>query len=223
MYADGVMHGAGTYFIPAEEALYEIEFVKGNPSGMGTLSEGSGRRKDFYEVDFDGKGSFAQGVQPVKKVKSRRADPKEALLPVCGMLAGPKGGPLGYDHCQPVSGELVWARPPRCDCMLFNAEECKGKVVVARRGGTDFNRKLMVVQEAGAVGLVVVGWDEKEEKYMRPICSLTMGPMEGPDLPEHLRELDVKIPVVYMLKKLERGLCEGASSFLHFDAKSPPG
>ena len=121
MYADGEMHGAGTYYIPADEAMYEIEFVKGNPCGMGTLVEGAQRSKELFEVDFDGNGSFAQGVQPVKKIKSRRTDPKEALLPVCGMLAGPKGGPLGYDHCAPVSGELIWARPPRCDCMLFNA------------------------------------------------------------------------------------------------------
>ena len=79
------------------------------------------------------------------------------------------------------------------------------------------------MQEAGAVGLVVVGWDEKEDKYMRPICSLTTGPVDAEDLGLGTVNLSVNLPVVYMLKKLEAGLHEGASSFLHFDAKSPPG
>ena len=85
------------------------------------------------------------------------------------------------------------------------------------------NCKLLIVQEAGAVGLVVVGWDEKEDKYMRPICSLTTGPVDAEDLALGTVNLSVNLPVVYMLKKLEAGLHEGASSFLHFDAKSPPG
>ena len=223
-YQDGLMHGEGSYYVPAEEALYSIEFANGKPSGAGTLVEGLGRDKRYYQVEFDGSTALSDGATPSRKVNSRRPEPNEALLPVCGMLAGPKGGPLGYDHCEPVSGELVWARPPRCDCELFNAAECKGKVVVARRGGTDFNRKLLVAQSAGAVGLIVVGWDEKEQKYMRPICSLTEGPVDGDDLPSHFaRDLRVEIPVVYMLKKLEAGLCEGAGCFMHFDAKSPPG
>jgi hypothetical protein len=140
------MHGDASYCIPAQDALYHIGFVDGNPSGAGTLTEGSGRSRVVYQVEFDGRKSFGTGAQPLRRVESRAKEATEALLPVCGMLAGAKGGPLGYDHCVPISGELIWARPPRCDCLLFNAAECKGKLVVARRGGTDFNRKLLIVQ-----------------------------------------------------------------------------
>ena len=37
-YVDGVMHGGGSYCIPAQDALYHIDFVDGNPSGTGTLT-----------------------------------------------------------------------------------------------------------------------------------------------------------------------------------------
>ena len=41
--------------------------------------------------------------------------------------------------------------------------------------------------------------------------SLTTGPQEGDDLPDDIRDLQVHIPVVYMLKKLEVGHARGVA------------
>mmetsp|Transcript_36753 Transcript_36753/g.57462 ORF Transcript_36753/g.57462 Transcript_36753/m.57462 type:complete len:329 (+) Transcript_36753:498-1484(+) len=144
------------------------------------------------------------------------------MITVCGMLAGGEGGPFTYEHCISVRGDLVWARPPRGDCYLFNADEVRGKIVVMRRGGVSFTRKVNVAQEAGAVGLVCVGWDTTEEKYKPPIMRITTGEVPGDDLPSP-RTLNVDIPCVYALQKLGPALQEGATAYLHFDAKSPPG
>jgi len=47
------MHGDASYCIPAQDALYHIGFVDGNPSGAGTLTEGSGRSRVVYQVEFE--------------------------------------------------------------------------------------------------------------------------------------------------------------------------
>ncbi|EKX54720.1 hypothetical protein GUITHDRAFT_99376 [Guillardia theta CCMP2712] len=215
VFKHGELNGRGTY-TRQSKSQFLIEFEEGKPVGKGEMYENFNSKKEMivYDVEFDGSGML-EDCAPTVKQRKRLPDYKEAMIPVCGMLSGPSGGPSSYDHIHPVSGELIWARPSRADYVLFNAEDCRGKIVLVRRGGTDFTRKLSAVQAAGgAICMVVVGFNPDEKKYQRPICCVHTGAVGGDDLPPELRSLECNIPVIYILKCLE---CEPLNT--HFKSR----
>jgi len=61
-----------------------------------------------------------------------------------------------------VSGKIVWSLPPFADQPLWNAAECRGKIVVAMRGPhppaptVDYCTKTYFCQQAGAIGVIFV-------------------------------------------------------------------
>ena len=52
--------------------------------------------------------------------------------------------------------EVVQCTPAEADAELVNAEQLKGRLAVARRGGCSFQEKTERVERAGARGLVIV-------------------------------------------------------------------
>ena len=55
--------------------------------------------------------------------------------------------------------EVVLCAPAKADADLVNAEQLKGRLAVARRGGCSFQEKTERVERAGARGLVIVNTD----------------------------------------------------------------
>lgn len=82
-----------------------------------------------------------------------------------------------YEHCEKsVTARLVWARPIFADQPLWNADDVRGKIVVAMRGprpparACGYSTKLYHCQNAGAVGAVFVDWDPDALFDVIPRC-----------------------------------------------------
>ena len=70
------------------------------------------------------------------------------------------------------------------------------------RGHIEFCRKYVMVREAGAAGLVVVGDDPAADKYHAPCPCIHTGAFLSPDLEPRLASVaHVEFPAVYVLKK----------------------
>jgi hypothetical protein len=123
-----------------------------------------------------------------------------------------------YKHLREVTGRLVWARPIHADQPLWNASECRGKIVAVLRGprapapACNYSVKLYHCQAAGAVGVVFVDWDPAGRFTVMP--RLENGPIypNGPSL-------TVGIPAFLTLYCYSGALQEGA---LHTMMVAPP-
>ncbi|XP_030377293.1 ER degradation-enhancing alpha-mannosidase-like protein 3 [Scaptodrosophila lebanonensis] len=87
-----------------------------------------------------------------------------------------------------VEGDIVMATPLRaCDAKLQNAEEVRGKIMVAERGDCTFVSKARLAQAAGATALIVCDNVPGSSGETQPMFAMSG---DGND--------DVHIPVVFM-------------------------
>ncbi|KAM8715821.1 hypothetical protein ACLKA7_002808 [Drosophila subpalustris] len=104
------------------------------------------------------------------------------------LMAGPSHFSPELIGEQFVEGDIVWARPLRaCDERLENAENLKGKIVVAERGDCTFVSKARLAQKAGAAALIVCDNVAGSSGEAQPMFAMSG---DGTD--------DVVIPVVFM-------------------------
>ena len=114
-----------------------------------------------------------------------------------------------FDHITTVTARLVWARPIYADQPLWNASECRGKIVVCMRGPRppappcNYSIKLFHCQNAGAAGVIFVDFDSFQKFTIVP--RVEDGPIyEGGPV------LKVRIPCMLTLTCYLGVLQEGA-------------
>ena len=123
-----------------------------------------------------------------------------------------------YKHLREVTARLVWARPIHADQPLWNADECRGKIVAVLRGprapapACNYSVKLFYCQDAGAVGVIFVDWDPTGRFTIMPRVE------NGPIFPGG-PSLTVGIPAMFTLYAYSGALQEGA---LHTMMVAPP-
>ena len=123
-------------------------------------------------------------------------------------------------HMQRVSASLVWARPRFADQPLWNAADVRGKIAVISRGPwppapeVSYAEKIYYCQEAGAVGVVVVDWENR--------FGTAPGASNGP-IWEGGPVLEMKIPVLVTPASMAGALQEGAIHTMLLMKKQPPG
>lgn len=114
-----------------------------------------------------------------------------------------------FDHMTTVTARLIWARPVHADQALWNAANCRGKIVACMRGPRspappcNYSIKLFHCQNAGAVGVIFVDYDS--------FSSFTYVPrVEDGPIYQGGPILRVQIPCMLTLNKLAGVLQEGA-------------
>jgi len=79
-----------------------------------------------------------------------------------------------FEHLKRVTARLVWARPIHADQPLWNAADCRGKIVAILRGPRPpappcgYGIKLMHAQNAGAAACIFVDWDPQGKFTLVP-------------------------------------------------------
>ncbi|CAM9179568.1 unnamed protein product [Chrysoparadoxa australica] len=76
-----------------------------------------------------------------------------------------------------VKGELVITVPNDCSDRLLNHRDLKGAIALVERGGVPLKEKILLVQEAGAAGVLIADDGQCAEDFMR--CGKTGGVQEG--------------------------------------------
>jgi hypothetical protein len=216
-FLDGEMTGFGRYIFP-DASEYRGDFKNALPrQGMFYPSQ---KQQDQTRrlVDY----SYL-GREPLWKLGSDQSlykDMPESPLPRfvwckadCLALVKSTRG-LGaehnsFAHMTNVTARLVWARPMYADQPLWNAAECRGKIVACMRGPPppappcNYSIKLFHCQNAGAVGVIYVDFDSFSKFAVVP--RVEDGPIYdgGPDL-------KVRIPCMLTLNSYLGVLQEGA-------------
>ena len=136
--------------------------------------------------------------------------------------SSPSQGPEAhsFDHIKAVTAQLVWARPIYADQPLWNASDCRGKIVAVLRGPSspappcNYSIKLFHAQNAGAVGVIFVDFDSFATFTVVP--RVEDGPIYagGPTL-------TVRIPCFSTLNYYSGVLQEGALHTMALMAKVP--
>jgi len=104
------------------------------------------------------------------------------------LMAGPSHFSPELIGDQFVEGDVMLAKPFRaCDEKLENADEAKGKILVAERGDCTFVSKARLAQKVGAVALIVCDNVPGSSGETQPMFAMSG---DGKD--------DVLIPVVFM-------------------------
>nr|XP_016936249.1 ER degradation-enhancing alpha-mannosidase-like protein 3 isoform X1 [Drosophila suzukii] len=104
------------------------------------------------------------------------------------LMAGPSHFSPELIGDQFVEGDVMLAKPFRaCDEKLENADEAKGKILVAERGDCTFVSKARLAQKVGAVALIVCDNVPSSSGETQPMFAMSG---DGKD--------DVLIPVVFM-------------------------
>jgi len=217
-FADGEMLGYGRYIF-ADGLEFRGDFKNGIP-GHGLLYPADDiRRLADYE--------YSSPETPLWNMLPHQLIHQEMIeMPVprfiwtkadclAAVKAVPGTGPDGHTflHISTVTAQLVWARPIYADQPLWNAAECRGKIVAILRGPKapappcNYSIKLYHAQEAGAVGVIFVDYDSFAAFTVVP--RVENGPIcrGGPILA-------VRIPCFLTLNKLAGVLQEGASHTL---------
>ena len=134
--------------------------------------------------------------------QSSNYDPRQSM-------SSSRAAAHNFNHIKRVTARLAWARPIHGDQPLWNAEECRGKIVVMMRGprrpspACGYTIKVYHAQNAGAVACLFVDYD--------PACIFTTVPRveTGPIYP-HGPNVSVSIPAFLALEKATGTLQEGA-------------
>ena len=219
-FCDGEMTGYGRYIWPSSgsaAAEYRGEFKQGLPA-VGFLypaQQDEPRRIADYE------GLCPQ--QPLWELQGLpHSDMKELPLPRflwakadCLAVVNAKTGvgPDGYSYkhvdTKGTTARLVWARPIFGDQPLWNASECRGKIVAIMRGPwspappCNYSIKLYHAQNAGAAAVIFVDFDSFAKFTVVPRLS------DGPIYPGG-PHLEVKIPCFLTLNYMSGVLQENA-------------
>ena len=163
-----LMNGEGTFFF-ANGDMLEGTFEQHKPKGPGVLTQlKTGKR---FNVEYDGTKKLSEGAEPT--VKTYIDDPMrlcvEHRVTITACSRGDKHEAFvgNYSHCKKsIDGKLAFCVPFRAHRPLENADQIRGKIAVVQRGTCSYGKKLRFVQEAGAIGMVVIGTDNLE-KYQQ--------------------------------------------------------
>jgi len=212
---DGEMTGYGRYIF-TDSSEYRGIFGNGLPlSGMLHPVPNEVRRLANYVTRFPGKPLWHLDVQ--ERLQEDMADvplpPFIFARTDCLALVNVTP-PLGsnshnFNHLKRVTARLTWARPIHGDQPLWNAEECRGKIVAIMRGPRppsppcSYGIKLYHAQNAGAVGVIFVDWDPDGQFTMVPRVESAQIYPGGPIL-------EASIPCFLALNKRTGALQQGA-------------
>ena len=224
-FSDGEMTGYGRYIFP-DCSEFRGDFVHALPgNGMYWPAHEDGVRrlanfalsspsKPLWELGQDQLMHEQMPELPLPKLLWAKADCLGCVNAVPGK--GPESH--DYKHLEHgVTARLVWARPIFCDQPLWNAEECRGKIVACLRGprspapSCNYSIKLFHAQNSGAAAVVFVDFENTSKFTTVP--RVENGPifLGGP-------HLQVRIPCFLMLNSEAGALQEGA---LHTMMLSP--
>lgn len=225
-WKNGEMEGEGR-FLFANGDSYSGQFAGHKPCGWGVFTtKATGERR---RVRYDGRLKFSENAQPVETTDPGPHTLDEfTKIMVTGVATGVKTDPPhkgDFSHCRGKVLEgvrLVHTVPFRAHRPLDNAEEVRGKIALAQRGYCSFSKKIRHCQEAGAVGLLIVGTDNNE-KYNQVFRVHEGDPRDDDVWPDDQvpPPIKVTIPVCYCLGRHEAQLPDGPIVSLHFLPNSP--
>ena len=230
-FDDGEMTGYGRYLFPDGGEFRGI-FARGMPQQGFYLPPNNDHRRitDYVDRmpntplwDMDNGALLHASMQdlPLPQYAWTKADG----MAITACRSNFQTGEIQKDfsHMKNVSARLVWARPIYADQPLWNADECRGKIVAIMRGPRpparpcSYNIKMFHAQNAGAVGVVVVDYDPDGRFSVVPRAEL--GPLypNGPDL----RKLS--IPGFLTLYSMAGALQDGAVTTMMMAPPTPKG
>ena len=183
-FADGEMSGYGRY-IAADGTEFRGIFDRGLPmQGMVHLphshSQGRRRRVADYALRSPGTPLWEMGCgQLVDEGMVDAPMPpfvfaKSDCLALVHVIPAEGKNAHNFEHLKRVTARLVWARPVHADQPLWNAEECRGKIVAIMRGPRSpcppcgYGIKVFHAQNAGAAACIFVDWDPNGKFQLVP-------------------------------------------------------
>jgi hypothetical protein len=216
-FLDGEMTGYGRYIFP-DTSEYRGQFQNALPQRgmfyppqqqqeMRRLFDHSilGAREPLWNLGSNLSLYENMPENPLPRFVFGKADCLAAVKSVQGLGAEHNS----FDHITTVTARLVWARPIYADQPLWNASECRGKIVVCMRGPRppappcNYSIKLFHCQNAGAAGVIFVDFDSFQKFTIVP--RVEDGPIyEGGPV------LKVRIPCMLTLTCYLGVLQEGA-------------
>jgi hypothetical protein len=233
----GSLHGQGVFAMRNGDRFAGV-FENDRPAGAGTLSTSDGRRR---LVEYASDRTLLEDIIPTpissEPCAESVVDEVRRVYTAACMRAGDGAKENDYGHIKSMHGKVAFAVPFRAHKALLNHKYLRGKIAVVQRGGCPFGRKLMHVQEAGAVAMIIVGIDDRD--LFGEVVQITQGRL--PATPVPLRPdlggdttpgaathsascaqfLHVRIPVTYVLGKDEEQLQEGMLCRLTFLPRTP--
>jgi hypothetical protein len=143
-------------------------------------SSATERSRRLLAATSGGRGSSS-------RVLVRLDDAHHAALHILNSETGTESGPplsAWHGHFSPqafaVEAEMVAANPARAErAELVNARDVRGKVLLVLRGEVSLLHKVMVAQNSGAVGVVIVDDQGRCDKGFSQRCVPGSDPPEG--------------------------------------------
>ena len=237
-FESGCLQGQGIFAMRNGDR-FDGSFEQDKPAGVGTLSAVDGRRR---VVEYASDRTLLEDIIPTPL--SSQPCPEAAIGEVrriytaACMRAGDDARKNDYGHIKSLHGKVAFAVPFRAQRALLNSKRLRGKIVVVQRGGCPFSHKLLHVQEAGAVAMVIVGIDNRDR--FSEVVQISQGrltarpglagssqggesaasasPLQSPSFAPFLR---VRIPVMYVLGKDEHQFQDGMLCRLTFLPRTP--
>ncbi|MGB1596194.1 MAG: PA domain-containing protein, partial [Promethearchaeia archaeon] len=211
---NGKLQGDGTFSMRNGDRFHGT-FAADRPVGSGTLAKLDGRR---MTVEYPPHKTLLEDVVPTPL--SSCPGPEHVIDRVLRvytaacMRAGQGAKENDYGHIKSMHGKVAFAFPFRAHVPLRNAEQCRGKIVVTQRGGCSFAKKLLFVQDAGGIAMIVVGFDDRDR--FNQVMQITQGQVPGAT-----RLLRASIPAMYVLGKDEHLIAEGMLCRITFLPRTP--
>ena len=211
---NGRLEGDGTFAMRNGDRFHGT-FAADRPVGSGTLAKLDGRR---MTVQYPPHKTLLEDVVPTPL--SSCPGPEHVIDRVLRvytaacMRAGQGAKENDYGHIKSMHGKVAFAFPFRAHVPLRNAEQCRGKIVVTQRGGCSFAKKLLFVQDAGGIAMIVVGFDDRDR--FNQVMQITQGQVPGA-----ARLLRASIPAMYVLGKDEHLIAEGMLCRITFLPRTP--
>ena len=207
----GFIHGEGMFAMRNGDRFHGT-FWEDRPLGTGILATSDGRR---MLVEYPARMALFDQMIPAPATsrphKEYVIEQVRRIYTAACVRAGDGAKENDYGHMKSFHGKVVFAFPFRANRPLVNAKHVRGKIVVVQRGGCPFTTKVMNVQDAGAIGMIIVGRDNKDR--FNEVLQIVQGRTS--------QLLRVHIPVMYVLGRDEEHLHHGMLCRVTFLPRTP--